>query len=83
MHMVSLAADGEGFHAVLAGDAAKIWPKPVANVGGKERTAFLGGEHAMYQAEIERVHGSVVPNGTYIVFCSVNPALKRLAIFKI
>jgi len=57
MHMVRHAADGERLHVVLPRDTTEIWPEPFADGGREPRTPLRGGEHAMHQAGVERVHG--------------------------
>src|ERR1043166_496367 len=57
MHIMADPADGESLHLILPRNAAEVRPEPFADGGGEKGSAFLGGEHTMHQAGVERVHG--------------------------
>ena len=64
MNMVLDAANFNGLHFMLAGDAAKEGPKSFAQGRGDHGTAFLGAEHAMIiGGDVGHAGYSAVPSG--------------------
>ena len=64
--MVGHAADFNGLHFILPGDAAEEWPEPFTQLRRDEWAAFLGAEDAM-EIGTDVGHGvySAVPAGLW------------------
>lgn len=54
--MIRYATDGQRLHVILPRDAAEVRPEPFTDSGREPRTPLFGGEYAMHQAGVERVH---------------------------
>src|SRR5437773_896318 len=78
--MVGRAADFNGLHSILSGDAAYKWPKPVPERRRDCRLAFFRAEHAMeIGAHVRHAAHSAVPSGL-VQYGIGLPTLKRWAI---
>src|ERR1035438_281159 len=66
MDVIFHAADFDGLHFILPGDAAEKRPEPVAQFRLDERAAFLGAEDAMeIGADVGHGNHSAVPAGLW------------------
>src|SRR2546425_4972044 len=64
VNMIRYAADFNGLHSILAGDAAQKWPEPVAQRRRDCRLAFFRAEHTMeIGAHVRHAVHSAVPSG--------------------